>query len=84
MQVRYRLAKDKTEGKQTKRKTESVKSVAASVAEKVRPLLDAKLFPESMILPGAEMGHFDLAGMELTFIELQSHDGANGNSPQNK
>ncbi|MHB8409434.1 MAG: HsdM family class I SAM-dependent methyltransferase [Acidiferrobacterales bacterium] len=69
VEVRYRLAKDKT-GKQTKRKSESVKSVAASVASKVRPLLDAKLFPESMTPAGAHVEHFDSAGMGLASIEL--------------
>ncbi len=69
VEVRYRLAKDKT-GKQTKRKSESVKSVAASVAAKVRPLLDAKLFPESMTNAGAAIEHFDSAGMKVTAIEL--------------
>lgn len=69
VQVRYRLAKDKT-GKQTKRKSESVKSVAASVAGKVRPLLDAKLFPESLTSAGASMEHFDCAGSKLISIEL--------------
>lgn len=89
IQVRYCLAKDKT-GKQTKRRSESVASVAASVAGKVRPMLDARLFPESMMHGAAVTEHFDAAGMQLSAIEmhpmmgqteihLEANDGAKAN-----
>lgn len=44
--------------------------VAASVAGKVRALLDAKSFPESMANAGTVMEHFDTAGMKLISIEF--------------
>lgn len=66
---RYCLAKDKT-GKQTKRRSESVASVAASVSNKLRPALEAKLFPEGFIRDDAAKDHFDILGMKWRTIEL--------------
>lgn len=69
VQVRYRLAKDKS-GKQTKRQSESITSVATSVASKVSPVLETKLFPEGFVSSKASMEHFDLLGKSWRVIKL--------------
>lgn len=66
---RYKLAQDKT-GKQTKKHSESVASVAISVSDKLRPILEAKLFPEGFIRDDAIMDHLDIQGMKWHYIEL--------------
>jgi hypothetical protein len=63
------LASDKT-GKQSKKKSEGLSSVAEAVASKVRPLLEARLFPEGLMTSVATSEQFDSLGKQLAVIEL--------------
>ena len=66
--ARYHLAKNKT-GKQTKKQSESVSSVSLSISDRLRPVLESKLFPEIFIGENAVTEYFPMCEIEWNVIE---------------
>lgn len=67
VKTRYKLASDKT-GKQKKKQSDSITSVASAIADQMRGLVEAKPFPDGFIDAAATVESMDFSGSRIGTI----------------